>query len=120
MKVVVPILMLAMLAQTFTQGFYYLGYKINRSAFEKNCINKAKSWLHCNGKCQLMKKIIESEKKEQQAPEMKLAGKPVVLFVNRIIYVDPFLSKQKTDFTFSTTPVYKSDFLQRIFHPPTV
>jgi len=35
--------------------------------------------MHCDGKCQLMKKIIESERREQQAPEMKLAGKTEVL-----------------------------------------
>ena len=68
-----------MLAQTFSQGFYYLDYLINRSAFEKNCINKARKWMHCDGRCQLMKKIIEGEKKQQQAPEMKLAGKTEVL-----------------------------------------
>ncbi len=36
--------------------------------------------LHCDGKCQLMKKIQESEKKnQQQAPELKLASKAEVL-----------------------------------------
>lgn len=76
--------------QTFTQGFYYLGYLVDRSAFEKNCINKAKTWLHCNGKCQLMKKIIEHEKREQQAPEMKLAGKTEILLSSSFYSILPF------------------------------
>lgn len=34
--------------------------------------------LHCDGKCQLMKQIREQEKKEQQAPELKLAKSEIV------------------------------------------
>ena len=75
-----------MLAQTFNQGLYYLDYLMNPSAFEKNCVNKAKKWMHCNGKCQLMKKIIESEKKQERAPEMKMMGKAEVLS-SRSFYV---------------------------------
>jgi hypothetical protein len=31
--------------------------------------------LHCNGKCQLAKKLKQQEKKEQQNPELKLENK---------------------------------------------
>ena len=77
-----------MFGQTFTQELYYISYLVNRSAYEKDCINKAKAWLHCNGKCQLMKKIVEHEKKEHQSSEMKLAGKSEI-FSSRSFYVTP-------------------------------
>lgn len=68
------ILIIALLAQTFSQGVYYLDYSINKAAYIKNCVNKARPMLHCNGKCQLMKKIEAEEKQnQQQAPVMKLA-----------------------------------------------
>jgi len=78
-KLTALIFLLAICAQTFSQGFFYIDYIINKAAFEKECVNKAKSWLHCNGQCVLAKKIIESEKKQQSNPEMKLAAKTEVL-----------------------------------------
>jgi hypothetical protein len=68
-----------MCGQTFNQGFCYISYWVNKSAFEKNCINKARAWLHCDGKCQLMKKIVENEKKDPSSPELKLTAKTEVL-----------------------------------------
>lgn len=118
--VIVPILMLAMLAQTFTQEFYYLSYLVDRADFEQNCINKAKAWLHCNGKCQLMKKIVESEKKQQNAPEMKLAGKSTVFFVNRTSYNDLFIAEQRSVPLFYNSLTYSPGFSKKIFHPPAV
>ena len=50
-------------------------YYANTSAFAKNCENKAKPAMHCNGKCQMMKKIKAAESKEQQMPERKMENK---------------------------------------------
>lgn len=35
--------------------------------------------MHCNGKCQMMKKMQEEEKKDQQVPERKFENKIDVL-----------------------------------------
>jgi hypothetical protein len=79
-KIAAAILLLAFLGQTFNQGFYYVGYAINKAEYIRNCENKYRPMLHCNGKCQLMKKIQAQQKKEQeQAPEMKLAAKAEVI-----------------------------------------
>ncbi|MEI7734445.1 MAG: hypothetical protein WCI49_03215 [Ferruginibacter sp.] len=64
-------LIIAFAAQTFSAAFIQLGYAVNPAAFAKYCVNKAKPKLHCNGKCQLMKKIKEEEKKEQENLELK-------------------------------------------------
>ena len=38
-------------------------YKMNRNFIAKNlCINKVNPKLHCNGKCQMMKRLAEEEK----------------------------------------------------------
>ena len=79
-KIAAAILLLAFLGQTFNQGFYYIGYVINKAEYMRNCENKYRPMLHCDGKCQLMKKIEAQQKKEQeQFPEMKLAAKAEVI-----------------------------------------
>jgi hypothetical protein len=67
---IIPLL-IAFSAQTFSGAFIQLGYAVNPEAFAKYCVNKAKPKLHCNGKCQMMKKIREEEKKEQENLELK-------------------------------------------------
>lgn len=117
--VVVPILLVAMLAQTFTQGFYYLDYIINKASYEEHCINKAKTWLHCDGKCQLAKKIIESEKRQQNAPEMKLAAKTEVLS-SRSFYTNSITITYATRNNRHIAPVIGGPVDQPsfFFHPP--
>ncbi|MFT3750413.1 MAG: hypothetical protein QM768_19010 [Agriterribacter sp.] len=65
--------------QTFNQGWYYIRYLIEKKEYMALCENKFKPQMHCNGKCELAKKIKEQgEKEKQQAPEMKLAKSEVL------------------------------------------
>ena len=68
-------LLFAFVAQTFGNGIVLLNYYTNTAAFAKNCINKTRPKMHCNGKCQMMKKMQEEEKKDQQMPERKFEKK---------------------------------------------
>lgn len=66
--ILVPILMLLMLAQTFSKWAVVIEYNLNRNYVAKNlCINKVKPKLHCNGKCQMMKKLAEEEKQNSSS-----------------------------------------------------
>ncbi len=78
-KITATILLLAFVSQTFAGPFIMLDYFMNKAAYAKNCINKARPKMHCNGKCQAMKKIQEEEKKEQQNEERKADAKTPVL-----------------------------------------
>jgi hypothetical protein len=79
-KIAATILLIAFLGQTFDQGFCYVGYVINKAEYMRNCENKYRPMLHCNGKCQLMKKMeAQRKKEEQQAPELKLAAKAEII-----------------------------------------
>jgi hypothetical protein len=64
-------ILISFVAQTFSQAFVVAGYYINTDAFAKNCENKGKPKIKCNGKCQMMKKLKQEEKKDQQNPERK-------------------------------------------------
>lgn len=72
-------LFFSFVAQTFSSGFVMLQYITNNSAFARNCVNKSRPQMHCNGKCQMMKKLREAEKKDQQMPEKKFEKRMDVL-----------------------------------------
>lgn len=65
------VLLLALTAQTFKSELVIIDYYTCTASFAKNCINKARPKLHCNGKCQMMRKLQEEERKDEQAPERK-------------------------------------------------
>lgn len=118
-KIFAVILLLAFAGQTFRQEFYYVDYLVDKAEYAKNCINKARPKMQCNGKCQLMKKILEQEKKEQQkAPEMKLAGK-IEIFPAKdhgTTTISPILIA--THFYTLTNDGAPVDQVSPIFHPP--
>jgi hypothetical protein len=64
----VPILMLLVLTQSFSKWFIVAGFQANRSYIAANlCENRARPKLKCGGRCQLMKKIAEEEKAASNA-----------------------------------------------------
>ena len=73
------ILLLAFVAQTFSKTFIVAGYYANTAAYAKNCENKAKPKMNCNGKCQVMKKLQQEEKQDKQNPDRKTDNKEEVL-----------------------------------------
>lgn len=76
--------------------------------------------MHCDGKCQLMKKIEEQERKEQGLPpEMKMASKLEVLSSKSFFLsvLEAPIQKKKNNFTFFIIgrPI---DQPSSVFHPP--
>ena len=62
----VLLLIASMICANFSRMFIYADFALNHKYIAENlCINKAKPWLHCNGRCYLMKKIKEAEQKEK-------------------------------------------------------
>jgi hypothetical protein len=78
------LILLAVLAQTFSKSFIVAGYYANTQAYAKNCENKAKPQMHCNGKCQMMKKIQAEEKKKQDGSERKTDYKIDIQFFAQV------------------------------------
>jgi hypothetical protein len=71
--------LMAFALQTFSKPLLMFDYFANTKAYEKNCVNKAKPTLQCKGKCQMLKKLKQEEKKDQQNPERKAENKNEVL-----------------------------------------
>lgn len=113
------LLLFSFLVQSFRGTIIMLDYYSNIAAYTKNCINKSKPALHCKGKCQMVKKIQEEEKKESSLPQRKSEIKiEVFTAFPGIFYVDPPIA----DITTSVIPYDISHALKDmsfdIFHPP--
>ena len=66
------LLLLMFFAQAFSRYFLVADYYVNTSAYLANCVNKDRPWMHCNGRCQLCKKLHQQAGAEdKQTPERK-------------------------------------------------
>jgi hypothetical protein len=70
-QVTAVVLLAALSLQILNRTVIYIGYYANMAAYAKSCENKARPVMHCNGKCQMMKKLQQEEKKDSQLPERK-------------------------------------------------
>lgn len=118
-KLLASILLIAFIGQTFNQGWYCLGYLIEKKEYMKRCVNKARAEMRCEGQCQLMKKIKEQEEKEHgQPPELKLAAKILLLSPKDYLFTPSVNAGEKAPVFLIRSigiPVHRSSTL---FHPP--
>ncbi|HTC01613.1 MAG TPA: hypothetical protein VK705_13115 [Ferruginibacter sp.] len=116
--IIASILFIALLAQTFDSAFITLGYYVNSSAYAQNCENKDKPMMHCCGKCQLRKKLLQEEKNKQAADKRGENKNEVFYFNSCFATVLPIAAYElKIQY-----PRYSDDKETRmprsIFHPP--
>ncbi len=112
--------LLTFLVQLFSSQCIRLEYLLNTASFAKNCENKARPTLHCNGKCQMMKKLKEQEKREQQLPERKQEQKlELFSFVEGFIGLDCLEGKLPA-FSFYHTEGSLLHISYPFFRPPQV
>ncbi|MCX6204916.1 MAG: hypothetical protein NTZ19_01520 [Bacteroidetes bacterium] len=119
-KILSFFLIIAFFAQTFSKGLIVANYYTNTEAYAKNCINKAKPKMHCNGKCQMMKKLKQEENKDGQNSDRKNEVKTDLLFFDQI--------KQQFTYQLSLNQIqfpivqYKltQDIAADFFHPPSI
>lgn len=106
--------------QTFYKAFIVFDYAANTAAYAKNCVNKSRPKMHCNGKCQMMKKLKEQEKKDAQNPDRKAENKNENILSSKSFFINElatFIPQQEKEFP--RLPVAKEIKIARsIFHPP--
>ncbi len=91
------LLIISIISCSFSRFFIYAGYQVNKAYIaSKLCENRNRPWLHCNGKCYLIKKIRQAEEKqnamERQAQkdliqEAFCEKQPGVKFYTRLLAV---------------------------------
>lgn len=107
--------------QTFSTWLWVLDYQLNKEYIAKNlCVNKGKPQLHCNGKCQLFKKLAEEENNKTSGTTSLKENSNTVFFKQDIeeprFLLGQFQLKHKS---FYVLKVYACERAP-VFHPPAV
>lgn len=121
LKYLIAILVfLSMMGQLFQGDFIILDYYTHQQKYTAMCINKDKPKMHCNGSCQLHKKLQQAQQHESNNPESAGGFKAnVVLYcVIENLHFNWWEVPVETSFSPTTDdPVYSPD-ISDIFHPP--
>lgn len=118
----VPLLMILLLTQTFSKWMVVMEYKLNRGFIAKNlCVNKARPKMHCNGKCQMMKRLAVEEKQNSS----NTTNSPIKITLQDTVFVDEidwpiFHSLPFASLIYNVhQPILKYNSpVSSIFHPP--
>ncbi len=113
---------LLLFLQPLSKIWIYVSFKINQDYIAKNlCINRDKPAMHCNGKCQLIKKLNEADKDEQKQFPQTLNEKSDVLYCNNLadsLLPQPLYNSHKKQSICFNKFLYKFSFNSDIFLPP--
>jgi hypothetical protein len=112
------IMLAAFVAQTFSNSFIIADYYANTSKYAAHCENKDKPKMHCNGRCQMMKKLRQEEKKNQ---DKRSENRNEILFSVKLYFVAAFsvrFTASESIETFPSSTGKSSDRSFDIFHPP--
>ena len=115
----VILLLTALFAQSFSRSILLADYLVNIEVYKKKCINKAKPMLHCNGKCQMLKKLKrQNTGAASDAPvppfsqfEVVLSSKSYFPNIEFIVFCT-----KRTYNSFNSS--FFSNYRGTIFHPP--
>lgn len=116
------LLMFLLLVQTFSKGVWELNYQLNKAYVTENlCVNKSRPQLHCNGKCQLAKKLAEEENNSKASGTASSKSNTIDVFFRQDIEA-PVLTLadglQKHYAVYILKPCHSTT--NAVFHPPLV
>ena len=112
-------LIISLSLASMNKSLIYFSYQVNKDFISKHlCENRDKPQLHCNGKCQFVKKLKEDEKRDNLPVniknnfEIQLYSEKVFEYDFNLFYVGEFYSVMTT--LQNISPTYA------IFHPPQI
>jgi hypothetical protein len=118
-RIVSILLLCGFLSQTALKIAIYADYTMNREYITlKYCENKSKPSLKCHGKCHMMKKLNEGEKKEIPSSRTEQLKYEIHLFseLMRSDQLDPITTS--ANFILFTDADITNITAAGIFHPP--
>ena len=90
------LLIVCVQSANFSRLFIFAGFELNRNYIAKNlCENRNRPWLHCNGKCFLMKKLkqaLEKEKSEERESAKNLFQEGIIPQKAMVKFCAPLLA----------------------------
>ncbi|KEQ28253.1 hypothetical protein N180_01060 [Pedobacter antarcticus 4BY] len=96
-------------------------YYINTAKYANNCENKSRPKMHCQGKCQMMKKLIDAEENEKkEADKVRLSNSYIAFFQKSdVIVFLPLINDHPFSMSFPDYVCnYSSRYIDTIFIPP--
>ena len=119
---IVFILIATILGQASVRTAWVLHYQWNLTTYMEHCENKAKPSLHCNGKCQLKKKIAASENQDPAKPRLPdsfHSSKDLQLFFEPLASLLNFADWRDEAVALPLYQMYLSDApIAGVFRPP--
>jgi len=117
-RLVVVTLLVALISCNLSRFFVCAGFSLNQNYIAATlCENKGRPWLHCNGRCYLMKKLRQAEQKEKSAEREMQKN----LFQEALFTADAGLKFQSSLLGVVSTPYHCTDPYGSpgaVFQPP--
>jgi hypothetical protein len=112
--------LLVWLCQLSGRYFIMFEFYLNQSYIAKNlCINRNNPQMHCNGHCQMKKKLSEEDKQNQENPERRVENKSEQFVpCTAIADIQPVCVTVFHDHHTPQTIGSPIDLSYTIFHPP--
>lgn len=111
------LLLLALSVQALNKVRIVLSYYANTAAYAKNCENKSRPQMHCNGKCQMMKKLRQEQNKDESAPERRSLNDEVISSRSHFPTLSIFKAQPAREFVLRNNNTVR-DVSPDFFHPP--
>ena len=114
-----------MLGQTFSKLIIITNYQLNKEYIAANlCVNRFFPQMHCNGQCQLAKKLKaeedQSNKENSSNTVSKLQSSEVLFFEQKTNFsIGHLFTYKKTTYPSYLVVEYPSP-APAIFHPPAI
>ena len=114
-----------MLGQTFSKLLIITEYELNKAYIAQNlCVNKLLPMMHCNGQCQLAKRLRAEEEqstKENNSNAAKKIQASEVLYFKQTAHlsIPHLLNTRKTTYPFYLVVDYIAPTAS-IFRPPAI
>jgi hypothetical protein len=107
------------LLQSLSKLIIIADYEVNKDYISKIlCENRNKPMMHCNGHCQLKKKLNKDEKQQQSSANPLKEKSEVHIFANYNSTLSPLSFLFLTEsIPFNSSP-NSSKHLLSVFHPP--
>jgi len=118
---IVILLLTALIAQSFSRSIAMADYMINLDAYKKACINKAKPMMHCNGKCQMLKKMKKQEGDNGTGTAAPKFNQPDIVLSSKSFFpsLEFVTILNCSSFHIQDQSKFCNNYLASIFRPPT-
>ncbi len=123
-KLILAFLVLVAFSARTMDGFLIVvDYYTHTAQYAKNCINKDKPYMHCNGKCQMFNKLKTREKEDKDSPQRKSDDKNDITLSSKSYFacaatpVMVLLKKTRIPDLLAAAAIQRAS---SIFHPPQI